>query len=249
MPASTLLPEPPDTGTSPVLDLVAFPCAGSGSAALRGWRRLLPADWRFTPVCLPGREAGYGQPFAEDMERLADEIAAGLLARRATGPALPLVLFGHSMGGLIAQLVAHRVPARALFVAACPPPASRTPAEDDEVPPDHEELRREVAGVLRASAPDDAALLDELADLTAPILAADIGLLATYRAPEGPLDCDIWALYGDGDTVGALPWTAETTGTAHCRVLPGSHFFVQESPGAVVAELVRGLTPVSGGSA
>ncbi|MEV7124412.1 alpha/beta fold hydrolase [Streptomyces sp. NPDC093260] len=234
-----------DRGTA--VDLVAFPCAGSGSAGYRGWREALPADWRFAVACPPGRETTYGQPFAEDMARLADDMAAELRARRADGTGAPLVLFGHSMGGLLAQLVALRVTADALVVAACPPPAARA-ALDDGRPLDHEELRREVAGMLRAVSPMDPALLAELVDLTAPVLAADVELLATYRAPSARLSCDVWALYGRDDTLERLPWTAETTAAAHVRVLPGSHFFVQESPAAVIAELRRCLAPVAGGA-
>ncbi|MFF3616777.1 thioesterase II family protein [Streptomyces sp. NPDC002580] len=243
-----LLSAPLVTDVAPSLDLVAFPCAGSGSAGLRGWREILPTDWRFTIACLPGRETSYGQPFARDMARLADDIAQDLRGRRAQDPDLPLVLFGHSMGGLLAQLVAHRVPTDALVVAACPPPGRRD-AQDDGRLLDHDELRREVAGVLQAVSPIEPGLLDELVELTAPVLAADIELLATYQAPTTALDCDIWALYGDGDCIEPLPWADETTAVAERRVLSGSHFFVQESPQAVVAELRRCLTPVRKGKA
>ncbi|MEU7340200.1 alpha/beta fold hydrolase [Streptomyces sp. NPDC007074] len=230
------------------MDLVAFPCAGSGSAGYRGWREALPSDWRFAVTCPPGRETSYGQPFATDMNHLADDMAAELCARRADGAGAPLVLFGHSMGGLLAQLVAQRIPVDALVVAACPPPAARA-SLDDGSRPDHDELRREVAGMLSAVSPMDPGLLAELVDLTTPILAADVELLATYKSPASRLSCDIWALYGDDDSLARLPWAAETTATAHLRVLPGSHFFVQESPAAVIAELRRCLAPVAGGAA
>ncbi|MEU5307915.1 alpha/beta fold hydrolase [Streptomyces sp. NPDC021562] len=235
-------------GPEAAVDLVAFPCAGSGSAGYRGWREALPANWRFTVACPPGREVSYGQPFAKDMARLADDMATELRARRADGTGVPLVLFGHSMGGLLAQLVAQRIPADALVVAACPPPAG--PASlDDGRPLDHEQLRREVAAMLQAVSPMEPELLAELVDLTAPVLAADVDLLATYQAPANPLSCDIWALYGSDDTLEPLPWTAETTAAAHVRVLTGSHFFVQESPGTVVAELRHCLAPIAGGPA
>ncbi|MEV5317701.1 alpha/beta fold hydrolase [Streptomyces sp. NPDC052687] len=246
-----LLSRPAETSAGDretAVDLVAFPCAGSGSAGYRGWREALPADWRFAVACPPGRETSYGQPFAKDMARLADDMAAELRARRADGAGAPLVLFGHSMGGLLAQLVAQRIPADALVVAACPPPAARA-SLDDGSRLDHDELRREVAGMLQVLSPMDPGLLAELVELTAPVLAADVELLATYRAPATRLSCDIWALYGREDTLEPLPWSAETTAAAHVRVLPGSHFFVQESPGAVIAELRRCLAPVAGGAA
>jgi surfactin synthase thioesterase subunit len=241
-------PGPSTPGRRPTVDLVAFPCAGSGAACYRGWREIIPADWRFTVACPPGREGSYGQPFAKDMACLADDITAGLRARREAGDDVPLVLFGHSMGGLLARLVAQRTPAAALVVAGCLPPAAQA-AHDDGRPLDDGELRREVAGMLQAVSPMESGLLAELVELTAPILAADVELLATFRAPATPLTCDVWALYGRDDTLQPQPWTDETVGTARVRVLPGSHFFVQESPEAVVAEMRRCLAPLAGGTA
>ncbi|GAA1983336.1 thioesterase II family protein [Catenulispora subtropica] len=249
--APLLVPQSSPSGATAV-DFVAFPAAGTGASGFRDWRETLPADWRFTVVNLPGREAGYGEPFATDMAALADDVAAELRAARAAAPDAPLVLFGHSMGGLLAFLVAHRLPVDGLVVAACAPPGIRR-FELGAEPPSDEALRGDVAEALAAAGVsalfDEAGegLLDEMVDLAVPVLRADIELLTTFRAPGTPLNCRVLALYGKDDPLAPAPWTSETTAPADRSFLDGGHFFVQLCPADVVAELQRWLAPVPEG--
>ncbi|NUP49826.1 MAG: thioesterase [Catenulispora sp.] len=235
-----------------VVDLVAFPGAGTGASGFRDWRRLLPADWGFTVVNLPGREASYGRPFATDLAALADEVAAELRAHRAAGPAAPLVLFGHSMGALLALLVAHRVPVDALVVAACAPPRSRRYDLDGD-PLDDDALRIDVsealvaAGVAELFDTLDEDLFAEMVELAVPALRADILLLTSFQIPTTRLDCRILALYGADDALHPAPWSDETTAAADLRVLDGGHFFVQLAPETVIAELQRYVASVPEG--
>ncbi|MFD0634877.1 thioesterase II family protein [Catenulispora yoronensis] len=207
------------------------PRGRTGASAFRDWRGALPADWRFTVVNLPGREGSYGAPFATDMAAVADDIAAELLDFRA-GTASPLVLFGHSMGGLLALLVAARVPTAALVVAACAPPgAHRYRYDPGDSRPDDDALREDVAEALAAAGIteliDEAAdgvdeLLAEMVELAVPALRADIELLTSFQQLPHPLGCRILALYGDEDALDPEPWSAETTAAADHRVLPGA---------------------------
>lgn len=239
-------------GGAVAVDFVAFPAAGAGASGFRGWRGRLPEGWRFTVVNLPGREGSFGAPFATDMAALADGVAAELRAVRATAPDAPLVLFGHSMGGLLALLVAHRVSADGLVVAACAPPGARR-LELGAEPPGDDALRLDVAEALAAAGLSELfagaaeGVLDEMVDLAVPVLRADIELLTTFQAPAGPLGCRILALYGKDDPLAPASWSAETTALADCSVLDGGHFFVQVSPDRVIAELQRWLASVPEG--
>lgn len=232
---------PQSSPESPAVDFVAFPSAGAGASGFRGWEDVLPPDWRFAVVCPPGREATYGAPFATDMADLADDIASALRSHRVAEPDVPLVLFGNCLGGLLALLVAHRLPVDALVVAACVPPSSLRLDSDGE-PPDDAALRAQVADMFRAAGVHEAMSLDdelfeELVDLALPVLTADAELLTSFQTPETPVACDILALYGEGDALEQESWSAETTGAAPCTVVAGSHFFVQESPQRVFDEI------------
>ncbi len=226
---------------------------GSGAAGFRGWRENLPHDWRFTVAVPPGRDGSYGQPFATDMAQLADDLAAALSCRRSGPDSPPLVLFGHSMGGLLALLVADRVRTDALVVAACPAPSALEPgaaaSHAADVPLDEARLRTEVAAMI-TSAPgmesDVLDALDELADFAMPVVAADIRLMSTFRAPQEPVGCGIWALYGQQDAIDPASWSAQTTASSGMSVLPGSHFFVQEDPARAVTELRRCVAKLTG---
>src|SRR5262245_54050356 len=78
----------------------------------RDWSALLP-QCEVLAVQLPGREHRVREAPCRDLQALVRELAA-LLASLPPGP--PLVLFGHSLGALVAFLLA-----RALCDAGAPP--------------------------------------------------------------------------------------------------------------------------------
>jgi pimeloyl-ACP methyl ester carboxylesterase len=116
-------------------------CTGSGSPALvleSGlgnesliWSKVQPAISRTTRVCSYDR-AGYGysdaQPAPRDADRIAIELHSLLLQAKVSGP---IILMGHSLGGLFIRDYATRYPeqvAGLIFVDASTPLQGRNPA-------------------------------------------------------------------------------------------------------------------------
>ncbi len=225
--------------------LFCLPYAGSGAAVYRPWLAELPDAVELNVVQLPGRELRLREPPYKRMGALVAELApamAGLLDR-------PYLLFGHSMGALIAFELA-----RALRRSGARPPdclvvsGRRAPQLPDNEPPLHQlsdgafvgAMVRRYNGIPRA-------ILNEveLLRLFLPTLRADLELIETYEyAAETPLACPMIALGGQSDSrvssADLLAWQAQTSADFRMRQLPGEHFYLQAERAALVAEIVRG---------
>lgn len=234
-PVLTTLNDPADVEA----DLVVMPFGGGGPSVFLPWARRVPATWRLSAVCLPGRGHRFVEPPHTDAATAAQEVAAAVRARLgATGR--PLVYLGHSLGSLLALDVAALVEPDLLCVAGCSPPHPSTPADHGRFDP--AELERTTRAFTTSLGPADPALLEEIIELTSPVLRADLKLYDGHLPPTAPLSCDIVSYYGDQDDVPALAWSQHTTGRAAVVRMPGGHYFVQRSPGPLVADLQHRLS-------
>jgi medium-chain acyl-[acyl-carrier-protein] hydrolase len=216
-------------------------------AMFGGWIRRLPADVALILAQLPGRDGRRGEPSCRTAQQAADGVAGALAGRDA----VPRVLFGHSMGALIAFETARRLqqagrPPSALIVSA-----HRAPSLPDPRPPiGHLPMDPFLEEVQRRYGAIPAVVLDtpELRDLLLPALHADIGLVERYHYEPGePLTCPILAYGGVEDpdaTVEDLrTWGRETTARGSVRQFPGGHFYFRETPDQLLSALLADLGP------
>jgi medium-chain acyl-[acyl-carrier-protein] hydrolase len=228
----------------PALRLVCVPYAGAGAAAYRSWPPLLPARVELWAVEPPGRATRIAEPALGDLALLADELAAAVRAQVAG----PFVLFGHSMGALLAFEVCRR-----LGRAGAPLPrhlvvsARRAPHIAHDRPPIASLPDAELARVLVErydGVPAPVLREPELMALFLPTLRADIRALEAYRFEPGPpLALPITALAGDRDPnapvaeVGA--WREHTSARFALHTFEGGHFFIHARRAAVIEHLAR----------
>ncbi|HEY3480390.1 MAG TPA: alpha/beta fold hydrolase, partial [Streptomyces sp.] len=181
--------------------VICFPHAGGTPSLYRDWAAGLGGRSDVVPVLLPGRGLRMREEPYEAIAPLADEIADALLA---CGLADDYVLFGHSMGALLAYETAVRLRAlgaprpRHLFVSG-----SRAPHQYG-VPMRHslddDGLRRLVAELGGLGA--DEAMGRAYLERRLPVLRADLAVCEGYRwRPRAPLDCPMTAFSADGDPI------------------------------------------------
>lgn len=230
----------------PVARVVCFPHAGGGPAAYRRWARMLPPGTELALVQLPGRERRFTEAPLRDAGAAADGVARALAAR----PQLPLVLFGHSMGALLAYEVARRLrdaglpPPRALLVSA-----HRAPHLPGRHPPIHAlPDARFLAEVERFGAlPPEVRDHPELREVCLPLLRADIEMAERYRhEPAGArVPCGVVAYGGRLDpfvTPAELDaWSACGDGPFALRLFDGGHFSFLAEAGAGLPAIARDI--------
>ena len=227
--------------------LFCLPHAGGGALQFRPWHAALPTV-DVCPVELPGR----GTRLRDDPLLDASSIARALVEEM--GPLLdrPYVLFGQSMGAVVAFEVARTLrrdggPTPALFVSA----SRNCPCVPDRRPKVHALPDDEFTVALRRFGGTPEIVLDDpdMMELFRPVLRADFTVAETYRyVLEPPLDCDVCVYTGDGDDLvdddGLAAWEREFTGRYQLRRFPGGHFFVQKSRDAVLRALAEDIARV-----
>ncbi len=208
--------------------LVFFPHAGSSASFFFPASRALAPSMDVLAVQYPGRQDRRSEACVDDMDVLADLVAAELLPWADR----PLGLFGHSLGATLAFEVARKLEhagaeLRGLFVSGRRAPAGQRGEGlhllDDEALIKAMKL---LAG-NELEIPDD----DELLRSALPAVRSDYKALETYCYRPGPLLASpIGAMTGDNDpkvTPGeAEAWAQYTTGTFELRVFEGAHFYL-----------------------
>jgi medium-chain acyl-[acyl-carrier-protein] hydrolase len=222
----TPFPKSPGEGRA----LVCLPHAGGGASEFSGWQshaRLLDV----LAVRLPGREARIAEAAFETIDDLVEAFLPALVpvARRGC------VLFGHSMGALVAYEVARRLMAEALpaplalVVSGCVAPHVLEPEQVHEFSDE-----RLVQWLIDINGVEPEVLnYPKLLELMLPTVRADMRLVDDYRYREGVrLDIPVRALQGKEDLGTPVElagkWGELTTGTFDLDIFPGDHFFFRD---------------------
>lgn len=224
-----------------VADLYCFPHAGGSPGEYARWGDDLP-DVRLRALQLPGRGARLAEPPYTRMAPLVAAISEQVPFRR------PLVLFGHSLGGLVAFEVARALRERGLepgqvFLSSCPPPPVPHDGEKVYTLPD--------AGLLAevqrrwGPLPAEVTASPRLASVAAACFRADLEVYETYEFEPGePLTCPVTVLAGTGERAALAMdgWRAHTTGPLREHYLPGGHFYHRQQRQRLLATIHHALT-------
>lgn len=214
--------------------MFCFHHAGGGASLFRGWAEKFGPAVQVVPVLLPGRERRRKEPRFNDLQLLVNDIEAEIGAHLDERP---YVLFGHSMGALIAYRLAiarrdrKRVAPHALFVSGCQAPSMLRKRVDFDV---GDEALRELLLKIGGQ-PREIVEHPEWLSLFLPVLRDDLRICNTLCMPDQPaLNCPIYALGGLQDKQVAHPeirsWVDLAAGSFESRFFEGGHFFMRDSP-------------------
>ncbi|MFE1248738.1 thioesterase II family protein [Streptomyces sp. NPDC058766] len=210
--------------------LLCVPFAGAGPSFFHPWQKEAADRWRVTSVELPGRERRILEaPYRNVVEAARNEIdriAADL------GDGARTVLFGHSLGAVLAYELTHLLSARGvhvglLVVSGSPGPWTQRERRAAGLP-DEEFLARveEFAG-FRHEALDH----PEMRELILPTLQADCEMHENYvPGTDARVTVPICSLRGDSDGLvsaeEARQWRDATTGAFSYAEFPGDHMYL-----------------------
>lgn len=228
--------------------LYCFPFAGGSATYYMQWSKLFGDDIELVPIQLPGRGPRFEEACSTSIADSANEIVREIVQR----PTRPL-LFGHSMGAILAYEVARLLrttdhSAAHLFVSARPAPAQQRPRRRVSNLP-----RNEFVQLLRdyGSAPEEVLTNSELLDIILPMTRADFAMIEQYRRTPGPpLACPISAWCGTDDPdvppASMCDWASETTEGVELFVRKGDHFFVTDVRQEIVQHIYHTVTRLDG---
>jgi external thioesterase TEII len=188
-------------------------------------------DFEFIPLELPGRGRRHAEALLLDLEAAAADICQQINGVLETD----YVLYGHSMGSLLALRVAALLeaqgkPPRCVVVSGNAGPGSSRGHKRYLLPKPalKAELQR-----LGGVAPEFLEH-EELFDFYEPILRADFQLVEDGNALSfSPIQAPLYALMGEDEaTSGEIGnWARFTQAGLSTRLLPGGHFFINQHAG------------------
>ncbi|HVI46036.1 MAG TPA: alpha/beta fold hydrolase [Chitinophaga sp.] len=209
--------------------LVCIPYAGGNSYSYRGLKPFLDSKIELLTVELPGRGARITAPLLSDLEHMADDIYQQILPHTDG----PWILYGHSMGALIGNLVMHRLHAEErplplhFFVTGC-----ESPFHNDQRTHLHPLSDTDLKSELKklGGLPDEILGNNELMDYFLPVIREDMKALELwkYKSP-GRFPTAVTVITGTEDLVTeeqVLGWEKETVQGIRKLRYPGNHFFI-----------------------
>lgn len=214
----------------PQARLFCFPYAGGSAGVYRPWRERLSPGLELVAVQPPGREDRLAEPAFDSVSRLVDT----LLPLLREWLDRPYVLFGHSMGALLAFATARRAMAcglrspALLVVSGCPAPGYELKGQklghlDDEA------FFRELEQM--GGTPPAFFEHPELMELMGPGLRADFLMCERFReeshaAIEVPIEAFGGRIDEDVPESVLAHWAEYTQCSFSYRLFGGDHFFI-----------------------
>ena len=213
--------------------LFCFHYGGGSASTFRRWSKDLIDDTELVAIQLPGREERFNEPLLNNVSQVVDQLCLNF---NNYGDK-PFILFGHSIGALIAfEFV------RALRIKGMPQPkhlivsGTKAPQVPLKKQPIHDLPNVKFIKELRKynGIPDYIIEDEELISIFIPTIRADFSISETYKyTNEEPLICPITALGGLNDDTfnldDLLKWKKQTTSSFKSHFLTGDHFFINTS--------------------
>ena len=243
-PSPWLVADPEDGETQ--LRVICFASAGSSARFFANWQDVAPPGMRIVPVLLPGRDSRHAEPPFRRVTPLIEAMGPSVAATLDR----PYILFGHSLGSLLAFEFARWLRRRprlrqpeSLWVASRP-----APHDPPTYTPVHDLPNDKLLDVLRlyGGTPELVLRDADIMRFMGPMIRADLEMNRLYDYfEEPPLPIDIVAMCGRRDPVVSPQemeeWRHQTSGRFETHLFDGDHFFLRERAGEIL-RMMAGAT-------
>jgi surfactin synthase thioesterase subunit len=213
------------------INLICLPFAGGNKYSYREYELKASSLIKVIPLEYPGRGRRIGEPLLGDMDLIVEDIFLQVKPLLAKGD---YALYGHSMGGIVACLLARKImdsnlaPPLHLFITGTTAPSSKGRSEFKR----HLLGKAEFIDEIRrlGGSPDEILENEELLEYLEPILRADFKAMETFQYEEHPqLQIPFTVITGSEEKMkkeDILLWQRESAYEVEFRTLPGKHFFI-----------------------
>ena len=220
--------------------LFIFPFAGGAVASYNVWRPYHNPDIEYRAIELAARGRRMREPNYNSIDDAVDDVLRIIKDELTAGP---YVLYGHSMGTMIAFELAYKIkksglpgPKHIIFSGRCAPQIPR----DNKRRLHHlsdDEFKKEMLEM--GGTPKEFFEHPELLEVFLPLLRGDFRLTETYIHPPKaePLECNITVLSGklDEDSREEVEaWKIHTKGNCDIHYYEGDHFFIFDEASQVM---------------
>lgn len=221
------------------MPLICVPFAGAGASFFYPWNELAADELALMTVQLPGREWRLAEEPYTDAQQAADALFLELADE--LGGSGPVMLFGHSLGAVLAFELARRFcdhpgfDVARLMVSGSPGPWTRRTRRATGLA--DEEFFERVSEFAEYS--DETLRNPEVRELILPVLRADVEMHENYvPLRDDPLPAPILSIRGAGDQLvpaeQAAEWSDATSREFELLNLPGGHMYLMHSADEVL---------------
>ncbi|MFE3057793.1 thioesterase II family protein [Nocardia sp. NPDC059239] len=224
--------------------LLIFPHAGAGASAYRVFAKTLATEFNVVVFQYPGRQDRAREAALETLP----DIAAGAFAEfreSAHETGVPLTIFGHSMGAVIAFEFARLAEAAGLSVRLLVASSAAAPARVAALPghPTEDEALLDHMSALNGTGAEVLGSREVLR-MALPVMKADYRAFDAYScAQDIAVDTPILVLGGDEDEFVAprdlYAWESHSRGGIRVTLFAGGHFYLNDHVDGI-AELLAG---------
>ena len=221
--------------------LFCFHHAGGSAGDYSSWHEGFDESVEIIVVQLPGRENRY-----EEQPIVNFSLLIRILIQEISQFSdKPFVLFGHSLGALVAFEVTRemqknllKTPKHLILSATLNPEFVNHEFFSQFANPKGAEEFATKLGGLPSSVLNDPTLLDFIR----PVLHADLTLISDYKyLKSNPMDIDITVFGGEKDTIAPLDelklWEHQTSAGFVMKEFPGGHFFLDMNKDKIFNEI------------
>lgn len=229
------------------MTLFFLPHAGGSARSYCSWKRYLPKLWKIVPMEPTGRGSRIHEKFCKSIP----ECVADLLEKYKDDIQSPYIIFGHSMGSMLATELTKQIVEKGLdspdhvFLSgrcAVDEASSAFPKFNDKTNDDIISLFLQ-NGLFMPKTADN----EELWNVLAKILCADVRMTEDYYlSPKNfQFPCSIHVFYGKDDPFLAncnmSHWTAYTK--KNCKIISydGGHFYCNDHKENICKEIITAI--------